>query len=388
MRRVLTLALTILYTSLLWAVSGLSITQSTIGNGLESQSLNVLAKDRLGRLWVGSDVGISVISNGTVTNIREMVSGGGLVMLGNVNSIVCTESVLIACEDRILHYDPKDGFAETLKYEDRILHTKSFLLEGDVVTFYDSDMRSLFTYDMNKLECRLMASFGGKQDYDFIKILRTETESPVIFLADDNLGLYRFDRQTGTLENVPGTDKPIIAKATAIDRSNVIWLSVPSNGIKGYYINSNYEKVAEYNTRNCKILTDDISLIAPLPNGNLLISQFDKGSCVIEREGINEGRTDVNVIDNLKNVTSTLINSDDKESLYATSGFGLISMRKTFIDEIHYIYEQKDGIINFENYISAFEEPEGTVLLGTSRNGLCRFNPQTQERQRLPEPMV
>ena len=380
MRRVLTLALTILYSSLLWAVSGLSITQSTIGNGLESQSLNVLAKDRLGRLWVGSDVGISVISNGTVTNIREMVSGGGLVMLGNVNSIVCTESVLIACEDRILHYDPKNGFAETLKYEDKILHTKSFLIEGDIVTFYDSDMRSLFTYDMNKLECRLLASLGGTEDYDFIKILRTETESPVIFLADDNLGLYRFDRQSGTLESVPGTDKPIIAKASAIDRSNVIWLSVPSKGIKGYYINSNYEKVAEYNTRNCKLISDDISLITPLPNGNLLISQFDQGSCVIEREGINEGRTDVNVIDNLKNVTSTLINNDDKESLYATKGFGLISMRKTFIGDIHQIYEQKDGIIDFENYISAFEEPEGTVLLGTTRNGLCRFNPQTQEK--------
>ena len=380
MRRVLALSLAILYTSLLWAASGLSITQSTIGNGLESQSLNVLAKDRQGRLWVGSDVGISMISNGTVTNIREMVSEGGLVMLGNVNSIVCTESVLIASEDRILHYDPKDGFAETLKYGDKILQTKCFLLEGNVVTFYDSDMRSLFAYDMEKLECRMLASFGDRENYDFVKILRSETDSPVIYLADDKLGLFRFDRQRETLEPVPGTDKPIIAKATAIDRSNVIWLSVPSKGIKGYYINSNFEKVAEYNTRNSKILSDDISLISPLPNGNLLIGNFDNGSCVIERENINEGRTDVSVIENLKNVTSTLINNDDKESLYATSGFGLISMRKTFISEIHHIYEQKDGIINFENYISAIEEPQGTVLLGTMRNGLCRFNPQTQEK--------
>ena len=380
MRKVLSLALIILYTSLLWAAGGLSITQSTIGNGLESQSLNVLAKDRLGRLWVGSDVGISVISNGTVTNIREMVSGGGLVMLGNINSIVCTESVLIACEDRILHYDPKDGFAETLKYEDRILRTKSFLLEGDIATFYDSEMRSLFTFDMEKLECRLLASFGGQENYDFVKILRSETESPFIFLADDKLGLFRFDRQNGTLESIPGTDKTIIAKATAIDHSNVIWLSVPSKGIKGYYINSNFEKVAEYNTRNCKLLSDDISLITPLPNGNLLTCHFDYGSCVIEREGINEGRTDVTTTEDLKNVTSTLINNSDKESLYATSGFGLISMRKTLIGEIHHIYEQKDGIINFENYISAFEEPDGTVLLGTSRNGLCRLNPETQEK--------
>ena len=129
MRRFIALSLALLYTSLTWAVSGLSISQSTIGNGLESQTLNVLAKDRLGRLWVGSDVGLSVISNGTVTNIREIVSEGGLVMLGNVNAIACTDNVLLACEDRILCYDHKNKFAVTLKYNDIILKTKDFLLE-------------------------------------------------------------------------------------------------------------------------------------------------------------------------------------------------------------------------------------------------------------------
>ena len=384
MRRILASALAILYTSLLWAANGLSITQSTIGNGLESQTLNVLAKDRLGRLWVGSDVGISVISNGTVTNIRELVSEGGLVMLGNVTNIVCTESVLIASEDRILHYDPKNGFAETLKYNDIILTTKSFLLEGNVVTFYNSDLNSLFTYDMESMECNLLTSFTGKEDYDFVKILSSETDKSTIYLADDKLGLFRYDRQNGSIEIVPGTDRPIIAKATTIDRTNVIWLSVPSQGIKGYYINSNFEKVAEYNSRNCQMPSDDISFITPLPDGNLLTGHGEDGSCVIRRNSINDdGRTDITVIDNLKNITSTLVNNDDKETLYATSGFGLISMRKTLIERIRHLFELNDGIVNFENYISAFEEPEGTVILGTVRNGMCRINPQTHEKREI-----
>lgn len=380
MRRIFASALAILYTSLLWAVNGLSISQSTIGNGLESQTLNALAKDRQGRLWIGSDVGLSVISNGTVTNIKEIVTNGGLVMLGNVNSIVCTESVLIACEDRILHYDHKNGFASTLKYNDIILHTKDFLLEGDVATFYDPDTRSIFSYDMNDMECRLVASFAVRDDYDFLKILRSESDSSILYLADDNLGLFRFERQTGSLTHIDGTDHPIVAKATTIDRSNVIWISVPSKGIKGFYIGSNYEKVAEYNTRNCNLLSDNVSFITPLPNGNLLTGHSDAGACVIDRSSINTGRTDVNIITNLKNITSTLVNNGDKETLYATSGFGLISMKKTFIGQIRHIYEHEDGIINFENYISAFEEPEGTVILGTMRNGICRINPETHEK--------
>jgi len=385
MKRILASALAILYTTLLFAVNGISISQSTIGNGLESQTLNVLAKDRQGRLWVGSDVGLSMISNGLVTNIREIVSEGGLVMLGNVSCIVCTDNILLACKDRILDYDPKNGFAETLKYEDIILHTKSILLEGNVATFYDSDMHGLFSYDMQKRECRLMTSFSGKEDYDFAKILRSESDSLTLYLADDKLGLFRYDRQSGTLSHIPGTDTPIIAKATTIDRSNIIWLSVPSKGIKGFYINSNFEKVAEYNTNNCGLPSDDVMLIVPLPDGNMVTAHSEKGTCIIVRNSLNDdGRTGVNKIETLKNVTSTLVNQDDKETLYATAGFGLISIRKTFIGQIRHIYEQKDGIVNFENYISAFEEPEGTVILGTMRNGICRIDPQTHEKNTIP----
>ena len=380
MKRFFASVLTILFTSLLWAVNGISITQSTIGDGLESQSLNVLAKDRQGRLWVGSDVCLSVISNGTVTNIREIISGGGLVMIGNVKSIVCTETILIACQDRILHYDHKNGFAVTLKYNDVILRTNDFLLEDNVATFYDSDFHALFSYDMESMECKMTVSFPGKEDYDFAKILRSESDANIIYLADDELGLYSFDRRTNQLQPVPGTDRPIVAKATAIDRSNIIWLSVPSDGIKGYYINSNYEKVAQYNTRNCNLLSDNVSFITPLPDGNLFTCHYDAGSCVIERNSLDVREIEINVITNLKDITSTIVNSDDKETLYATSGFGLISMKKTFIGQIRHIYEHEEGITNYENYISAFEETDGTVLLGTMRNGLCKINTNTHER--------
>lgn len=380
MRKVFSLFLTILYTSLLWAANGISITQSTINNGLESQTLNVLAKDRQGRLWVGSDVGLSVISNGKVTNIREIVSEGGLVMLGNVNSIVCTESVLIASEDRILHYNHKNRFASTLKYNDIILQTKDFLLEGDVATFYDSNMHALFTYDMNSSECKMIASFPNNEDYDFVKILRSENDASNIYLADDNLGLYRFNRNTGSLDHIPGTDAPIVAKATAIDRTNVIWLSVPSNGIKGFFINSNFEQVAEYNTKNCQLVSDDVSFISPLPNGNLLTGHSEAGACIINRDPLNTGETVVEKITHFKNINYALVNAGEKETLYATSGFGLLSIRKTFIGQIHHLNEEKDGLINYENYISAFEEPEGSVVLGTMRNGICRINIDTNEK--------
>ena len=363
----------------------MSISQSTIGNDLESQSLNCMAKDRQGRLWVGSDVGLSLISNGTVTNIRDIASEGGLIILSNINSIVCTKSVLMACNDRILHYDHEKGFATTLKYDDRILLSQGFLLEGEIATFYDKDSHSLYSYDMKNSECTRIAVLKGNDEYSFCKILRSESDSTIIYLADNSLGLFRYNRLDGTFAHIDGTDFPITAKATTIDNSNVIWLSVPSQGLKGYYINGNYEMVATYNTLNCDLLSDDISLATPLPDGNLLTSHSDEGVCVIDRKNIKNGKVQVNVIHDIKNVTCTLVNRQEREILYGTTGFGLISTKKTFIDQIRYIHEQKDGIISYENYTSALEEQDGTVILATNNNGICRIDPLTGRKESFKE---
>ena len=377
MKRYLLSLSALLCCTLMWAVSGISISQKTIGNGLESQTLNELSKDRLGRLWVGSDVGLSLISNGTVTNIRDVVTEGGLVILGNVKSIVCTNTVLMASDDRILHYDHKNEYARTVSYNDIILNTQDFLLEGNVATFYNKDTHSLYSYDLETKECALVSALKGGDDYSFCKILRSESDSMMIYLADDALGLYSFDRRDGTLRRVPGTDAPINAKATAIDNTNVIWLSVPSKGVKGYHISSNYELIAQYNTQNCNLISNDISYITPLPSGSLLTCHSELGVNVIERGNLVNGKPGIIYIPNLKNIESTLVNSQEQETLYATSGFGLISMKKTFIDQLFYLHEQGDGIISYENYISAFEEPDGTVLLGTQDNGICRIDPIT-----------
>ena len=383
MRRIVIFVLTVICCSVSWAVNGISIIQNTIGNGLESQTINVLAKDRQGRLWVGSDVGLSLISNGTVINIRDIVSEGGLVMIGNVKSIVCTESVLLSCEDRILHYDRNNNLATTLKYDDYILNTESILLEGNVATFYDKETRGLYAYDMAELECSLVTSFTGNEDYSFSKILRSESDSTIIYLADDVLGLYRFDRNTATLEHVPGTDSPIVAKATTIDNSNVIWLSVPGQGVKGYYINSYYELIASYNTGNYNLISNDISFMTPLPDGNLLTCHYDAGVCVISRLNIDKDKVEVNRIPDLNNINSAIVNTESKETLYGTSGFGLISMKQTFISQIRHLHEQSDEIISYDKFLSAIEEPGGYVLLGTADNGICRIDPMTGQKEEL-----
>ena len=374
MRRKILSTLSLLISACLWAANSLSVIQTTIGSGIETQSLNVIAKDQLGRLWIGSNVGVSVISNGTVTNIREVESEGGSVMLGNISSIACTQSALISSQDRILHYELGCDSAATLKYNGQILHTEDFLVEGNNVTFFDKDYGSLFSYNMENGICRLVASFKSDSEFSFSKIMRSESDSLTIYLADDMLGLYSYNRDNGIIQRVPGTDRPIIAKASAIDKSGMIWLSIPNGGIKGYYINSGYENVANYNTQNCNLPSDNISLVSPLNNGNLLLCHPDAGMCRLQRTDIANNRITVRNINDLNDVTSIMVSYDSHETLFATREHGLISIKESFMWQIGHLREKSNGVINYENYLSVFEEPQGTILVGTSGNGIKRID--------------
>lgn len=378
MKRLFLLLLTVLSVVNMYAYNGLYISQSTIGNGMDSQTITSLAKDRLGRLWIGSNVGVTVISNGKVTNIRDMASEGGLVILGKISSIVCTDNALISSEDRILHYDLKADSALTVRFNGNLLHTDAFLLEGSYATFYDNESRALYSYNMENRSCEQIAVFKGSEAYSFSKIVRPDKDSLNLYLADDLLGIFRFNRTNEILEQVKEIPYPINAQATMIDNSNTLWVSFPGNGIAGFYLGGSYEKIAQYNTANCDMQTDDVSLISQLPDGNLIISQADAGVCVINRK-INNNKIQTELIDDVRNITSILINPDVKEILFGTLRHGLISMKKTIIGQIRHLHEQKDGIISFENYTSAFEEPDGTVLFGTSGNGIRRVDLRTQQ---------
>ncbi len=381
-RKTVILLMAVLYVSVLSA-GGVSMFQSTLGYGLESQSLNVLAKDSQGRLWIGSDVGISIISNGTVTNLRDISTPQGLVLLGNVSNILCHETgVVISSDDRIIDYR-SNGSVLSLTYDSLLLQTTDFLLQGHTVLFFENSLNSLFAYDLESMECRLVTAFQDRQDYSFSRILGTQTDSTSIWLANDTQGLFHFDRQTGKLNHVDGTDYPIVARASVIDRSNVIWLSVPGQGIKGYYINGDYEMIAGYNTGNCVLPSNNIDYLIPLPDDNLLTGHANDGICVIKRNSIRKGMVDTDVDTNIKNVT-WVIPAMDGKALFATSNNGLISTNKNLIGHFSLFNKKADHIVSYENYISAYQEPQGTVVLGTDQDGICRIDPITLTRTAIP----
>lgn len=357
--------------------------QHTIGDGLGSQSLTCLAKDCYGRLWIGSNVGFSIISNGNVTNISDIVCEGGHTTVGKVAGMVCNESALIASDGRILHYDLQADTASILRYGDRILYAEDFLLKSNTATFFDNVSQTVYSYDMISGICTPVSKLPSGTEVDFRKIASYEKDSLNIYLADDRQGIYQFNRSSGQLRHIPGSEG-INARTMTIDKSGTIWVASDFNCVDGYYIQGNFERIASYSSGNCDIPDKRITVICSLPDGNLLIGHDNAGINVIERNSIRKGGIRVQHYDGVHDVTAVMCNPARREILFSTENHGLMSVSRSFIGQIQHMHESNLGIVSYENYLYALEEPEGTVLLGTSEYGIKRINLTDYSETEIP----
>lgn len=384
MRRILISAFLCLASLVSNAIGQYSCNQLAIGRELEGQSLTTLAKDSFGRLWAGSNAGVSIISNGNVTNVKDVCCEGNRIALGRVLSIVCCESALIATEESIIQYDTRSDTARLVRHDGAVLNTESILLEGSIATFFDRKFQAFFSYDLSDGRCRILNSLPDGSSYSFSKIARYENDSMYLYLADDKRGIFRFNRKSGQLEAVIRTEGNILSSTMAIDNSGIIWIAACQGGVEGYSIKDDCKMTASYSSANCDLPDKRISDITPLPDGNLLIGHYGAGTCIIYRNNVTHGRTSVKQIENVRNVSAAITNPHRREILFATENMGLISLNSSFFGQIQHMHEQNMGTVCYENYLSAYEEPEGTILLGTSEFGIKRLDPDMETEVSLP----
>ena len=73
--------------------------------GLSCNAVKTFAKDRYGRLWVGTANGADLISNGTIRQYQNFSVGGKDIVTGDVISIGCSRRALIATNYNIIDFN-------------------------------------------------------------------------------------------------------------------------------------------------------------------------------------------------------------------------------------------------------------------------------------------
>lgn len=362
-----------------------AFSQTSIGNGLNSQTLNTLAKDRFGRLWIGTDIGIAVLSNSQTECVNDILASGTRVFMGNVRSIACTDHALIATDTHIIDYNIDTNRASIIGDGNHMFVTRYICqLDDATAVFFENSLKTLYSYNMTDGSCTPLMHFPADTNWTISKIAKPAGEGDVIYLADTQNGIYMYDIGSGRLERIDMIEERILAPSMVIDRENIIWVSSLNHGVCGYYINNGYRKIATYDSGNSVMPNDQVTAICPLPNGNLALANFGKGLSLIDRRNISGGSQFIGD-PCISGVNAMIVDESGSEYLFATMKHGLVTMKKTFFRLLEHTNDHGKGVVSHILFHSMLEESEEVILAGTAGEGIKRINVRTLEEDDFPE---
>ena len=138
-------------------------------DGFDNKSFNNICKDSTGKIWVGTDSGLSIISDDKMTDITELKTEQGRHVLGKVYSILCAEHILIASANGLIDYDPACDTAFEIRINESSVQTDNILEYGDEVIFLDRNTNTLMKYNMTERKLRTLKMNRPETYMDFEK---------------------------------------------------------------------------------------------------------------------------------------------------------------------------------------------------------------------------
>lgn len=344
--------------------------------GLSCNAVRTFSKDIYGRLWVGTTNGANLISNGAIRQYQYFSVGGNDIVTGDVISIGCSRRALIATNYNIIDFDPDNDSTHLVTYEGKTIRTEYILMKGDSAYFFNAPLCAVMLYDMNTCTTTMVAQFPSERQFHFTKLLLLAKDPDQLLLVEDDRGFYHLDVAKGTLTHIDQLGVNVLSRTAFVDSNDILWVSYKGQGISGYYVKSGFDIIAQYKSANSQLPEGDISCLAEMPDGNLLVCSVDHGICVLNRK---TGKADNSLYGLFPalHVQSAMVDNTDNDLILGTLHLGIITLKRSFFHNISNILIEHDTEIT-SIPISGYQENDGTLWLGSAGFGLVRFNEQTE----------
>ena len=305
--------------------------QVGVEKGLSCNAVRSFTKDIYGRMWVGTVNGANLISNGSVRQYRYFTVNGNDIVTGNTMSI----------------------------------------------GFYNAPLSSLMRYITLTGQTEKIAEFPAENQLHFSKLLQSQNNRNQIILAENDRGIYTFDLKTGTLTHIGEIGGNINSRASFIDSKDILWIATTGKGVSGYYIGSGFDLISKFDTGNSGILSDNISCMEEMPDGNLLICSDNHRLIILNRK--NGTVADASFgYDIPLHVTCAMVNRQDNEIILGTLHKGIVSLKSSFFHSLsNYQAENNQDSEVATIPVSAFQDNDGTIWFGTGGFGVESFNEKT-----------
>ncbi|MBO7112525.1 MAG: response regulator [Bacteroidaceae bacterium] len=351
--------------------------QVGVEKGLSCNAVRSFTKDIYGRMWVGTVNGANLISNGSVRQYRYFTVNGNDIVTGNTMSIGCYKHAIIATNSHILDFDPENDSTRIVTYNGNTIRTEYIMMQGDTAIFYNAPLSSLMRYITLTGQTEKIAEFPAENQLHFSKLLQSQNNRNQIILAENDRGIYTFDLKTGTLTHIGEIGGNINSRASFIDSKDILWIATTGKGVSGYYIGSGFDLISKFDTGNSGILSDNISCMEEMPDGNLLICSDNHRLIILNRK--NGTVADASFgYDIPLHVTCAMVNRQDNEIILGTLHKGIVSLKSSFFHSLsNYQAENNQDSEVATIPVSAFQDNDGTIWFGTGGFGVESFNEKT-----------
>lgn len=356
--------------------------QISTDKGLSCNAVRAFAKDKYGRLWVGTTNGANLISNGAIRQYQYFTVAGNDIVTGDVISIGCSRRAVIATTNHIIDFDPDNDSTRLVTYEGRNLRTEYIMMNGDSAFFFNVPLCAVMMYDLHTGNTQIVAQFPSERQFHFTKLLPVSNDPNQILLVEDERGIYNLNISTGTLTHIDQLGLDLYSRSVFIDSKDILWIAYKNNSITGYYVKSGFDIIARYDPSNSDLSNNPITCISELSDEYLLICTSSHGINVLNRKS---GKLEDNLFGKVApmHVLCTDVNPDENEVILGTLHRGIVILKRSFFHNINNsIIEHGDETSIIP--ISGFQETADDFWFGSAGFGISKFHEETEQQTLFP----
>lgn len=347
----------------------------TARDGLSCQAVNTLETDVQDRIWVGSPLGIDVVSNGKITRVNTISVQGSIVYLGNVRSIACGKRTVIAADNHLVDYDFDRNESFFINHPDGSgVVTGKVIVDGENVFFFDQVLNRLCSYSF---ETRQMAILGAPERADIIlNVIDIKKMGDNHFvLLDPERGVLDVKIDQNSMSGSLVYDGEV--SAMELDNGGILWIANHEGKVMGLVPEGDFKQNKSFEIEGIR----DITFMNAMPDGRqLMVCTNSQGSFLLD---VISGRSVQLEGSVLNNVTCVLAARDRQEIIFGTAYDGIVLWKRSFI------YSMSGPASNSMQRllvpISAVQDGYGMMWFGTDGSGIIRYDEKDGESKTYPE---
>lgn len=353
-----------------------SIKQLSLPDGISSYSINSMAMDKRGTLWLATNNGVNRVYGENIDVYRVISTSGTENRV--INHIFCDKlgNIWIITNYSVNKFNiEKNSFFEVVDNSGNILSALSYSLVEDGILFGGTN--KIYKYLYSTQETKQIFHNTDPKISLFYGI--KEVDENNLIISNNICGIYCINLITSKITLISEDNMGIFSNGLFIDSKNRIWMPHMNNGVKVYTLKDGISTIVdEFSTKNSNITNDNITNI--FQKNNELWLTTDGGGLNI----INIDSREVHQPNILPNIASpflqsarSILNDGDLWYIGTTKG-GLIALRRSYINNYTVNpYNSKLGP-NFPVILSC-EEYKDKLWLGTDGGGINIFDPKSEE---------